>query len=145
MTACTESYFTDENPSNSAITKAKLLANLDKIRELQLEQQQTDLHVLETGTAKLFRINLQGFLQHCSTKHVLFVSSQRVSPFTAAPTAVTRPGLCAGAGGAAGQNCVLQALDVMGLWWFRQPAAGRPCRRHWMERVWTPPPQDTEH
>lgn len=71
--------------------------------------------------------------------------SQRTLPFSVGPTAVTQPGLCAGTGGAAGQNCVLHALEVMGLWWSRQPAAGRPCRRHWMDRVWTPPPQDTEH
>lgn len=70
---------------------------------------------------------------------------QRNLPFSVGPAAVTRPGRCAGAGGAAGQKCVLHALEVTGLWWARQPAAGRPCRRHWMDRVWTPPPQDTEH
>lgn len=53
--------------------------------------------------------------------------------------------LCAGIEGAEGQNWVLQAREVTGLWWGRQPAAGRPWRRHWMDRVWTPPPQDTEH
>lgn len=74
-----------------------------------------------------------------------FETTLRRLPFIVGPTDVTRPGLCAGPRGAAGQNCVLHALEVMGRWWGRQPAAGRPCRRHWMDRVWTPPPQDTEH
>lgn len=66
-------------------------------------------------------------------------------PFAVAPGLVFQPGRCDEAGVAAGQKCVLHALEDTGLWWARQPAAGRPCRRHWMERVWTPPPQDTEH
>lgn len=66
-------------------------------------------------------------------------------PFAVAPGLVFQPGRCDEAGGAAGQKCVLHALEDTGLWWARQPAAGWPCRRHWMERVWTPPPQVTEH
>lgn len=63
-------------------------------------------------------------------------------PFRGGAAAEPQVGRC---GKIAGQKFVLHALEVTGFWTGKQPAAGRPCRRHWMERVWTPPPHDTEH
>lgn len=91
------------------------------------------------------------------TTNFFFFFSLRILPLSIGPPPGIWPGIrlerCAGpgtgtgtgAGTGAGQKCVLQALDVTGRWCGRQPAAGRPCRRHWMVRVWTPPPHDTEH
>lgn len=112
---------------------------------------------LEMGRIHEEKKNLLNTRNARSTQHCCFIVIAKLYwtnlsfpplwnlPLSVGPAAVIRPGRCAGAGGAGGQKCVLHALEVTGLWWGRQPAAGRPCRRHWMDRVWTPPPQDTEH